>query len=255
MQLSAPPAGNLVYSIRSIEYGLKVDHWLTDHLQIRTTIPFEGNALLDAKGNTQNVTKFGDVEVAATYLLLGERKKGAFVGIDGWYRFATGTDPFQLAYPLLSSGKGATEEALGLLMEEEAGRFSFFQSIHYQKTQPIVVDPSNVLFGAGTFQWPDDLDASGKIEFLAFQRVQRRVSLYYELRMRATGQMGFDQQAVPYGNGRTTDLLLFSTVGMAVRVDNSFTAEGKASYFPYDPSGVRYDWGWLFSLALEFRPI
>ena len=42
------------------------------------------------------------------------------------YRLATGTNPFRMDFPLLSTGKGAAEGALGLLAGEEAGRFSFF---------------------------------------------------------------------------------------------------------------------------------
>ncbi len=253
-QISGPPYPTTVYSVHSIEYGVKTGFWVTDNLQVRATLPFEANAILDPSGNTHNVAKFGDVEFAATYLLFGNRQKGDFVGVDGRYRLATGTNPFRMDFPLLSTGKGAAEGALGLLAGEEAGRFSFFQSIHYKKTQPILLDSSDTLFGAGTFQWPDNIEAVGRVEFLAFRRVERLVSLYFEMRMRMSGLMEFEGQAVPYGQGETTDQLFFQNYGILVRVDKQFSAEGKFSWFPSELARSRPDFGTLFSLSFEFRP-
>jgi hypothetical protein len=260
-QLSSIP-NPTVYSIRSIEYGVQASGWVTDQVQLRGTFPFEANALVDPAGNTHNVSKVGDMELGATFLLSGKKERGNFIGLDGWYRFPTGTNPFSLAYPLLSTGKGAPEEALGLVMAEELGGFSFFQSIHYEKTQPITLDSSNVLLGPGVFQWPDNVLAEGRVEYLVLHRAERFVSLYYELRMRASGLMEFNHQVMTYGQlfdtsgqtVQTTDRLFFSTFGMLVRVDKEFSAEGKFSYFPYEPFGARPDFGLLFSLSLVFRP-
>jgi hypothetical protein len=190
----------------------------------------------------------------------GQREKGGFIGLDGWYRFSTGSNPFNLSYPILSSGKGAPEEALGLIVSEELGGFSFFQSIHYQKTQPIELDASNPFLGAGTFQWPDNILAEGRVEYLVFHRAQRFVSLYYDLRLRMSGLMEFNHQPLNYGqnpNGQTTDQLFFSQGGIVVRVDKSFSAEGSVAFFPFEFGMPIYrpDDGWIFSLSLVFRPI
>src|SRR5258708_6903240 len=54
----------IVYSVRSIEFGVRVDHWLTDQCQVRLTIPFESNALEDSTtGMTHSLEKFGDLEL------------------------------------------------------------------------------------------------------------------------------------------------------------------------------------------------
>ncbi|HJT25054.1 MAG TPA: hypothetical protein VJ873_10780 [bacterium] len=258
-QLSATP-NPVVYSVRSIEYGVQAKGWVTDQLQVRTTFPFEANAIVDPSGNTHNAAKFGDMEVGATFLVAGKREKGSFIGVDGWYRFSTGTNPFDLAYPILSTGKGAPEEAIGLIVAEELDGFSFFQSIHYQKNQPIELGPANPFLGAGTFQWPDSVLAEGRVEYLVFHRSQRFVSLYYDLKLRKSGLMEFNGQPLSYGqnpNSQTTDALFFSQGGMVVRVDQSFSVDGSVSYFPFEfgQSIYRPDDGWIFSLSLIFRPI
>jgi hypothetical protein len=261
-QLSYSP-GPVVYSIRSIEYGVQTKGWVSDQLQLRATFPFEANALVDPSGNTHNVAKLGDVEIGATFLVAGKKEKGNFIGVDGRYRFATGTNPFDLDYPILSTGKGASEEAIGLVMAEELGGFSFFQSIHYEKTQPIMLDSSSIL-GAGVFQWPDNVEAEGRIEFLAYHRAQRFVSLYYDLSLRYSGLMEFNHQVMTYGQIldntgtaiQTTSKLFFSKVGLIVKVDKEFSTEGSVTYFPEEfDVGYRPADGWIFSLSLIFRPI
>ena len=131
----------VTYSIRTIEYGIRVQDWISDQLNIRMTIPFEGNALEDkgsinSEGVTVNAThseeKFGDVEIGSTYLLVGKREKGNYIGLDGWYRFPTGSNPFYQSYPLLGTGVGAARQAIGLVMDQEAYGFSFFQSLNYE---------------------------------------------------------------------------------------------------------------------------
>ena len=142
-----------------------------DQLNLRVTFPFEGNALEDSgtvnsAGVTVNAThsaeKFGDIEIGATYLLAGKREKGNYIGLDGWYRFPTGSNPFYQVYPLLGTGVGAAREALGVVMDQEAYGFSFFQSIHYENTDPIQLN-SGSYFGAGTFNWPDNWFATGRV--------------------------------------------------------------------------------------------
>ena len=268
LQTSSLPSTTVAYAVNSMEYGVQAKGWVDDRLQLRSTFPFESNALLDASGNTHNVAALGDVEVAATYLVSGKREKGNFIGVDGWYRFATGTNPFQMTYPLLSTGMGAPQEAIGLVMAQEGGGFSFFQSIHYQTTQPLTLDAGNPFLGAGTFQWPDNILAEVRAEWLAYHRAQRFVSLFFELRMRMSGLMEFNHQPLTYGQDvyalapgtfvRTTDTLLFSKTGVLVRVDKDFSAEGSVTYFPtrnyWDPVYRPAD-GFLFSLSAVFRPI
>jgi hypothetical protein len=251
-----PPAP-LVYAIRSIEYGFQTSLWVTDELQLRATIPFEANSMEDTTlpAVTHDMAKFGDMELGATYLLVGQREKGNYIALDGRFRLPTGSNPFSLVIPLLSSGKGAPEEALGLMMGQEVGGFSFFQSIHYEKTQPISVDSSNVLFGPGTFQWPDNVEASGRIEYLIFHQSQRFVSLFYELRFRMSGQMEFNHHSIPYAQGQTTDQLFYPMGGAIVRVDKEFSVQGQMGYFPYELSKFRYDGNMLFSLQLTYRPL
>ena len=140
-------------------------------------------------------------------------------------------------------------------MGQELGGFSFFQSIHYEKTQPIFLDASNPFLGAGVFQWPDLVHAEGRIEYLVFHRAQRSVSLYYDMRFRMSGLMEFNNQAIPYGQGLMTDQLFFSTTGLLVRVDKEFSADGSVTFLPFDVPNYRPDVGWLFSLSMIFRPI
>ncbi len=166
-QLSAVP-NPTVYSMRSVEYGVQIKGWATDQLQLRTTFPFEANAIVDPEGNTHNVAKFGDLEVGATFLVAGKKERGNFIGVDGRYRFATGTNPFNLTYPILSTGKGASEEAVGLIMAQELGGFSFFQSIHYEKTQPIALGFFQSPIGRWCFYWQDNVEAEGRIELSCF---------------------------------------------------------------------------------------
>lgn len=254
--ISAPPS-SIVYSMHSIGYGLRASGWLTDQLRLKTTIPFEANALVDVSGKTQNLTKPGDVEFGATYLFLGKGEAGSFAGVDVWFRLPSGTNPFDLAFPLLSTGKGVPHGAVGLTASQEVGGFSFFQSIHYEKSQALILETSKPLLGAGVFQWPDNIHAAGRIEYAVFHRAQRLVSLYYEMRARISGPMEFNGQPLSYGQnlGQTSDQLFFSSLGMLVRVDKQFSAEGTLSYFPFEFSKPRPDFGLLFSLSLIFRPI
>ena len=251
-QISNPP---VVYSVRSIEYGVWFSGWLNDHWQARMVIPFEANALEDAAGKTQHLTQVGDMEVATTFLLTGKRERGFFAGLDGSFRLPTGSNPFTQPFPLLSSGKGVPEEKLGLLLGQEVGGFSFFQSIHYQTSQPLTLDPATSILGPGLFQWPDELFASGRIEWKVFQRSQRSVSLFYELSMRSSGLMTLDQKVLTYGQTLTTNRVLNSTFGLTVRAEKEFSAEGRLSYYPWVPFGEVPANGLLFSLSLVFRPI
>ncbi len=247
-----------IYSIRNIEYGVRAAGWFTDQIQLKATIPFESSEILDSPGNTKNAQGFGDLEIGASYLFLGKRDSGIFAALDGWYRFATGTNPFKLAFPLLSSGKGASEEGIGVLLGQEVSGFSFFQSIHYEKTDPITVDSTNALFGSGKFEWPENLIAEGRIEYLLFHRAERFVRVFYDFRLRLSGQMLMNGIPVPYGQGQLTDRLMFSTFGASVRVDKEFSAEGKIVWLPFETDLLgnkgRPDHGFLFSLGLEFRP-
>jgi len=252
--------GPVSYSIRSIQYGVRVQGWVDRQIQGRLTLPFEANALVDANGNTQNLAKVGDIEVGATYLLSGERVEGGFLGLDGWVRVPTGTNPFTLACPLLSTGKGVASGAFGLVAGEELGGFSFFQSIHYEKSDGLTLDPSNPLFGGGIFQWPENIFAEFRGEWLVFRRAQRAVSLYYQLQMRASGSMFFNRSPVPYGltgQGGAPDQLFFSKTGMAIKVDKDFSADGSLTFFPEEflASVYRPDQGWVFSLSITFRPL
>ena len=245
-------------AIRNIEYGVRSGVWASSQFHLRLTLPFEANSLTDVGGQTHNEAKFGDLELGATYLVIGKRENGNYVGIDGWARLPTGTNPFAEQFPMLSTGRGCSSETLGIVAGEELGGFSFFQSIHYEKNQAILVQSANPLFGQGTFQWPDYLHATGRIEYQLFRRAQRAVSCFYELRTRISGTMEFNQQPVYYAQALTTDQLIFSNSGLKVRVDKEFTAEGSLSYFPYEFGGLlpvyRPNDGWLFSFTLEFRP-
>jgi len=218
-------------------------------------------------GVTTNTThseeKFGDIEIGATFLLTGKREKGNYIGLDGWYRFPTGSNPFYQTYPLLGTGVGAAREALGIVMDQEAYGFSFFQSIHYENTDPIQLN-SNSYLGAGTFQWPDNWFFSGKISYLLFKLAQRQVTFYWQVRTRVSGLMNMNGQVLSYGNleyleynhlyNMTTDQLSFSTFGLDVQVDKTFSVDGQMTYFPWYLGGSRPDQGVMFNLDLDFRP-
>ncbi len=265
--VSQTVASPLTYSVNGIEYGFGASGWLSDQIQVSATIPFEANALeqstLPVSSNenaTHSLEKLGDIELNGTYLFIGNKRKGNFIGLDGWYCFATGSNPFTIAYPLLSSGKGANREALGLVMGQHAGGFSFFQSIHYEKTDPIALSNTSI-FGAGIFQWPDNWFATGRIEYEVFHRAQRLVSFYYELRLRKSGFMKMNNQNLYYGNNygdnqaRSTDMLFDSSLGMEVRADKTFSALVQLTDFPDELVADRPSQGMLFNLSLLFRPI
>ncbi len=249
-QISQTPSSR-IYSVRSMEYGIGATEWVSDQWKLGIVIPFETNALEDLNGTTHSLEHFGDLEVETTYLLAGKRQKGNFISVNGSYRFATGTNPFTQTYPLLSTGKGASSEAVGLALGEElGGGFSLFQSIDYEKIQSMTLNTFNAFSqSSGAFQWPENVNALGRIEWVALHRSQRLVSLFIELRMRMSGLMEFNGQPVTYAQGNTTDQLFFPTGGLVIRVDKELTAEGQVSYLP------QLDFGALFSLSLIFRPI
>jgi len=251
-QLSGVNGGTVSYSVRSIEYGFRLGGWLDSHARLALTLPFEANAFEDVNGTTHNLPQFGDLEIALTYLFKGNKEKGNFMGVDGKLRLATGTNPFYQVYPLLASGKGASSVELGLEMRQEADGFSFFESIDYEKVERISLNASSVT-GPGTFQWPDVVHALGRIEWQVFQRAQREITLFYEFRTRMTGLMRLNGQAISYGDGQYTDQLFFSTGGMLVRVDQELSVEGHGTWFPFELTRPRPDFGLLFSLSVIYR--
>ncbi|GEM_PF-1379661 len=284
-QLSAPStqSNNVSYSVNGIEYGVRLSHWVTDQWRVTGTIPFEANALVtpntaEALGNTETVDHLGDMELGATYLVEGKRQRGNFIGLDGWYRFATGTNPFTQAYPLLSSGRGASSEALGVVMGQRLWNlFSLFESFHYETTQLVSVPASNTLgLPAGTFQWPDNTDAMGRVEMDVLQKGQRQVTLFFQYSGRISGSMTLNGQPLTYGqrfgfnqpiyvNGiltyptvGTSNQLFWSTVGGVAQIDKEFTAEVDVSQFPvYFIQPIPYqpnNGGLMLSISLIFRP-
>jgi hypothetical protein len=266
--LSNPP---LVYNLRSIDYGFQVNAWVTEDIQLRINLPFEANTLEDSNlnaitldYNTDSQQNIGDLELGATYLLSGRRSGGNFIGLDGWYRFATGSNPFSqystgsspnLPEPLLATGKGTPEGSLGFILQQQLGRFSLFEGLHYQHSLPLVLTSSDSFIGPGVFQWPDELQALGRVEFLVFERAQRMVTFFYELSMRKTGSMFFNHIPVTYDQGHYEDQLFFSGGGITVRVDPQMTVEGELTYFPAALDGQsRPDDGLLLFLSVIYRP-
>jgi hypothetical protein len=278
-QLSAPSTtqlNNVAYSVNGIEYGVRISHWVTDQWRVTGTIPFEANALVtpnavEALGNTETVDRFGDIEVGTTYLVTGKRQRGNFIGLDGWYRFATGTNPFTQAYPLLSSGRGASSEALGVVMGQRLWNlFSFYESFHYEMTQLVSVPSFNTLgLPAGAFQWPDNTEAMGRVEMDVLQKGERQVTLFFQYSGRISDSMTLNGQPLTYGqsfgfvNGNlvpvgTSNQLFWSTVGGVAKIDKEFTAEVDVSQFPVyfiQTVGNRpNDGGLMLSISLVFRP-
>lgn len=251
---SAAPGAPLIYSLREIEYGFQVSAWPTRNLQVRLSLPFEANALEDLSGVTQSEQNVGDLEAGAAYLLWGKRTGGGYLGVDGWYRFSTGTNPFdQAQYPILATGKGTPEGSLGLILRQQLGRFSFFESVHYQHSMPLRLG-ANPYLGPGVFQWPDELQALGRIEWLAFERGQRMITLFYEYRFRRIGTMSFNQTPLSYDQGYYQDRLFYSGGGLTARVDSQLTVDGKLDFFPTEISVGRPDFGFLFFLSVSYRP-
>jgi hypothetical protein len=253
-KISDSPLG---FSVRSIEYGVRASYWLSDVWQIRLTLPMQAIAIEDTRETALHTTRIGDVEIGSTFLFQGDRKKGNFIGLDGWLRLPTGSNPFRQAFPLLSTGKGVPQETFGIVSGQQVGGFSFFQSIHYETTQPLTLDSSNPALGPGVFQWPDNFHALGRIEWLVFQRAQRFASLFLQVRLRMSGLMKLDDQSIYYGQSLVSDQLYFATGGLTVRVDKDFSVGSQLSSFPFLGSTYksRPDFGWLFTLSLMFSPI
>ncbi len=252
----ASPGADLIYSLRSIQYGLQVSAWPTNELQIRVSLPFETNAFEDLGGVTQNRQNIGDLEVGATYLLTGKRTGGNYFGVDGWYRFATGTSPFNEAVsPILATGKGAPEGSLGVILRQQLARFSLFESVHYQHSQPLQLTSSSLYLGPGVFQWPDEFQALIRAEFMAFQQAERMVTLFGQYRMRKIGVMTWNQTPLTYNQGRYADQLFYLGGGMTVRVDAQLTVDAEVDYFPSEIGGAaRAGYGNLFFLSVSYRP-
>jgi hypothetical protein len=276
---------SIVYSVNGIEYGVRLSHWMTDQWRVTGTIPFEANALATepitqvtggvttiSASVTQTVDHFGDMEIGSTYLLEGKRENGNFIGLDGRYRFATGTNPFTQSYPLLSSGRGASSEAIGVVLGQRLWNlFSFYEGFHYETTQAVQLTSSNTAgLPAGTFQWPDNTEVMGRIEWDVLQKAERKVSLFFQYSGRISGLMTLNGQSLTYGqsyelNSNTgqyfpigrTNQLFSSTVGGVANIDKEFTAEVDVSYFPtYFLQQVQAfpNTGLLLSISLIFRP-
>ncbi len=252
----ASPGADLIYSLRSIQYGLQASAWPTNDIQIRVSLPFEANAFEDLSGATQNRQNIGDLEVGASYLLTGQRTGGNYVGVDGWYRFATGTSPFnELVSPVLATGKGTPEGSLGVIMRQQLARFSLFESVHYQHSQPLQLTSSSLYLGPGVFQWPDEFQALIRAEFMAFQQAERMVTLFGQYRMRKMGAMTWNQTPLTYNQGRYVDQLFYLGGGMTVRVDAQLTVDAEVDYFPSEIAGAaRAGYGNLFFLSVSYRP-
>ena len=115
----------------------------------------------------------------------------------------TGTNPFNLAYPLLSTRKRGFGRSIGLVMAQELGGFSFFQSIHYEKTQPIMLD-SSIPFGGGShfngrtmLRRKDALN----ISFFTGLTVLSVCIMIYDYG--SSGLMEFNHQPLTYGQNPT----------------------------------------------------
>jgi hypothetical protein len=288
-QLSSPNQllANVAYQINGIEYGVRMSRWITDQWRVTGTIPFEANALVTAPVTqtvaglplisasvTQTIDHFGDMELGSTYLVLGQRQKGDFIGVDGWVRFATGTNPFTQTYPLLSSGRGTSSEAFGVVAGQRLwNQFWLYEIFHYETTQPLQLTSTNTAgFVPGTFQWPDNMDMTGRVEWDVLQKGQRQVTLYYQYSGRISGLMTLNGQPQTYGQSYqlelvnnvpapvavgTTNQLFWSGGGAVFKIDKEFTLAVDVSYFPVyfiqqfqnQPNN-----GLLLSLSLIFRP-
>jgi hypothetical protein len=274
VSLVSPPPSHVTYALRGIEYGIRFSGWVTDQWRLTGTVPFEANAMLDSSGVTtiRGSERFGDMEIGMSFLLDGQRQKGNFIGLDGWFRFPTGTDPFTQSYPALSSGRGAASGALGVVAGQELwNEFSLFESFHYEQTLPMTIDAANTAgLAAGTFQWPDNIEALGRLEWRFFHRSQRVVSIFYQFSMRMSGLMLLNGQSVTYGQVYedlgggvyapfgTTNQLFSSTAGVLMTIDNEFSAEVDVSDLPvpvwFLPAQYHPDEGLVLSLSTIFRP-
>jgi hypothetical protein len=242
----------VVRSVRAVEYGLRVSGWPHDRVFLQGFLPFESVYLVPVEGLTRarELKKGGDLEFSAALLLLGDRRSRIRAGVDGWVRPATGTDPFSLAYPLMTTGKGAPQWAFGVTGAQQAGRFSFFQGLNYEKTGPIRLPRYFTWDSPGTFRWPDVLHAAARVEFRFFRRAYRAVDAFYDLRMRRTGVMRYGDQVLV-----EADRLFYSSFGLAVRVDPEFSVTGQYSVFPFEfTDKARPDWGGLLFLSVAYTP-
>jgi len=148
--------------------------------------------------------------------------------------------------------------------------FSFYESFHYETTQPVSVPASNTLgLPSGTFQWPDNTEAMGRVEMDVLQKGERQVTLFCQYSGRISGSMTLNGQPLTYGqsfgivNGNlvpvgTSNQLFWPTVGGIAKIDKEFTAEVDVSQFPVyfiQSIGNRpNNGGLMLSISLIFRP-
>ena len=248
----------MVYSLRGVEYGFRVGGWPLERFFLQATLPYESVYLEQvpsgsgfSTGLPNELRKTGDFELSAAFFLLGTRKTSFHLGVNGWVRFPTGTNPFDLAFPLMSSGKGASQRSGGLVAGQQAGRFSFFQGLNYEKAGSIALQRFYTLDHPASFQWPDVFHAAARLEFRFFRRSYRTVAAFYDLRMRQVGVLKYGETVL---NGK--DRLYTSSGGLQVQVDPELAVTGQYSFFPFefDSNKGRPDFGGLLTLSVTYTP-
>jgi hypothetical protein len=241
----------LVYSVRGVEYGLGLTGWPHPRLQARASLAFEANRYEDLFGSIRRTVRPADLEGALSVLAVGRRDSALRVAADGWVRWPTGVSPFETADPLLASGRGVLQGALGGWASERVGRFSFFQWIHYENASTTRFDRwRGDPVTPSTLRWPAQWHAGFRTGWTPFRRGGREVTLHYELRMRQAEALEFHGvPAVP------ADRLLYSTGLMTVRVDPELSVDGRLTFFPLElgTGRTRPDFGTLVSIALHYH--
>jgi hypothetical protein len=242
-----------VQSIRAVEYGLRAGGWPTDRVFVQGFLPYESVYMVPTAGTyyAKELKKGGDFELSGAYLLLGSRKTPFYAGLNGWYRFPTGTNPFDLPYPLMSSGKGAPQWAFGAIGAQKAGRFYFFQGLNYENTGAIRLPSFFSWDNPASFQWPGVLHAAARFEFQFFKRSYRSVNAFYDLRLRRVGPLKYGDAVLV-----EADRLYYSSFGLFVKVDPELTVTGQYSFFPFEFTDIpRPDWGGLLFLSVAYTPL
>ncbi len=240
----------LRHSVRAVEYGLRIAGWPHPRFFAQGFLPFESVYLVPDAGVAQarELKKGGDLEFSATGLLLGTRRSPFRAGLNGWYRFPTGTDPFSLPHPLMTTGKGAAQWAFGVNGVQQVGRFSFFQGLNYENTGPIRLQRYFSWDVPDSFRWPDVLHAAARFEFRFFRRSYRSVDAFYDIRMRRSGALRYGDVVLV-----EPDRLYYSSFGLIVRVDPEFSVTGRYCVFPFEFSEkARPDWGGLLFLSVAY---
>jgi hypothetical protein len=213
----------------SFQYGISLESWIIPQVQLHVDFPIEINSITNSEGVTDNLARIGDMSLSGNFLLEGNQKSSDWMALEFHISLPTGTNPFKVAYPFLSTGTGVLETGIGGLAVQHWGLFSFFQKVQYQQSQPLMIPSYFSIENPGMllkFQWPSVWSFTGRVQYLILNRSIRPVYVFYQIYFRRDSAFLLNGNSI-YG---PTDVV-FSTIGSIIGIDPWLSIELRLSYF------------------------